>query len=57
MLKVILIKRLFDNLKCVSNTRNSYFDDLPYDCDQSLITGWLIRIITKNIMEGLKIFR
>ena len=42
MLKVSLIKRSFDNLKCVSNTPNADFDYLPFDCDQRLITRQII---------------
>ena len=33
-MKVSLIERLFANVMCVSNPRNTNFNYLPFDCDQ-----------------------
>ena len=52
-MKVSLIKQLFDNLKCVSNSQNADFDYLPFDIDQNLITRQHIYSINGNILERL----
>ena len=38
-LKAIFIERSFDNRIYKSNPQNVKFDDLPFDCDERLITG------------------
>ena len=52
-MKVSLIERSFDNLKCGSNPQNADFDDLPFEYDQMLITRQQIYCINDNIIERL----
>ena len=53
-LKVILIRRSFDNRIHESNPRNSNFDELPFDGDERLITRRQIYCINDDIVFILK---
>ena len=53
MLKNSSIEQSFDNWMCVINPRNADFDDLPFYCDESLITRRWIYRINDDIVEGL----
>ena len=52
-LTISSIKRLFDNLKCLSNSQNANFDCLTFDCGQSMIIIQQIYCIYDNIVERL----
>ena len=52
-LKVGSIETSLDNLMCVSNPRNSTFDELRFHGDERLITRRLMYHINDDILERL----
>ena len=52
-LKVSLIKRFFNNLKCESNPQNDDLNYLIFDGDQRFITRWQTHCINDNTIERL----
>ena len=52
-LNISSIKLSFNNWMYVSNHQNEDFDDLPFDCDQRLITVWRIYHLNDDIVEML----